>query len=143
VLETSDQATLERTAESCVTAGLARQAMDRLASEDRRQAYEAFSLLSLVARGGQSEVILTVVKGHPDLNVRLAASRLLALQGDEEMSNRLRRLAMEGNTPEKLRETILEVCERRGQGALGGASPTSNEGASLRNEDDKSVHPIA
>jgi HEAT repeat protein len=143
VLETSDAATLERTAESCVTAGLARQAMDRLASEDRRQAYEAFSLLSLVARGGQSEVILHVVKGHPDLNVRLAASRLLALQGDEEVSNKLRRIAMEGNTPEKLRETILEVCERRGQGALGGASPTGNEGASLRNEDDKSVHPIA
>jgi HEAT repeat protein len=143
VLETSDAATLQRTAESCVTAGLARQAMDRLASEDRRQAYEAFSLLSLVARGGQSEVILTVVKGHPDLNVRLAASRLLALQGDEEMSNKLRRLAMEGNTPEKLRETILEVCERRGQGALGGASSPRNEGASLRNEDDKSVHPIA
>ncbi|MFL6228011.1 MAG: HEAT repeat domain-containing protein [Pyrinomonadaceae bacterium] len=136
VLETSDAETLERTAEACVTAGLARQAMDRLASEDRRQAYEAFSLLALVARGGQSEVILTVVKAHPDLNARLAASRLLALQGDEEVSNKLRRLAMEGNTPEKLRETILEVCERRGQGALGAT-------ATLTNEDDKRVQPIA
>jgi HEAT repeat protein len=135
VLETADAETLKRTAEACVTAGLARQAMDRLASDDRRQAYEAFSLLSLVARGGQSDVLLHVVKGHPDLNVRLASARLLALQGDEAVSNRLRQIAMEGTTPEQLREAILEVCERRGQARTGDSS--------LRIEGDKSAQPIA
>jgi HEAT repeat protein len=143
VLETADDATMRRTAEACVTAGLARQAMDRLASDDRRQAYEAFSLLSLVARGGQTDVIMHVVKGHPDVNVRLAAARLLALQGDEEVSNRLRRIAMEGNTPEKLREAILEVCERRGQRGIDSVSREDEDAESLRNEGDKSVHPIA
>jgi HEAT repeat protein len=142
VLETADEATLRQTAEACVTAGLARQAMDRLASEDRRQAYEAFSLLSLVARGGQTDVIMHVVKGHPDVSVRLAAARLLGLQGDEDVNNRLRQIAMEGNTPEKLREAILEICERRGQGALGGGSQRNGD-VSQRNEGDKSVHPIA
>jgi HEAT repeat protein len=136
VLETSDDATLHRTAEACVTAGLARQAMDRLASDDRRQAYEAFSLLSLVARGGQTDVILHVVKGHPDLNVRLAASRLLALQGDEDVDRRLRQIALEGNTPEKLREAIMEVCERRSQ-------PRDAAVADPTNESDKSLHGIA
>jgi HEAT repeat protein len=135
VLETADAETLKRTAEACVTAGLARQAMDRLASDDRRQAYEAFSLLSLVARGGQSDVLLHVVKGHPDLSVRLASARLLALQGDEAVSNRLRQIAMEGTTPEQLREAILEVCERRGQARTGESS--------LRIEGDKSAQPIA
>jgi HEAT repeat protein len=136
VLENSDDATLRRTAEACVTAGLARQAMDRLASDDRRQAYEAFSLLSLVARGGQTDVILHVVKGHPDLNARLAASRLLALQGDEDVDRRLRQIAMEGNTPEKLREAIMEVCERRSQ-------PRTSPAIDLANESDKSLHGIA
>ncbi|HVG31188.1 MAG TPA: HEAT repeat domain-containing protein [Pyrinomonadaceae bacterium] len=135
VVENADEETLQRIAEACVTAGLARQAMDRLASDDRRQAYEAFSLLTIVARGGQSEVLLHVVKGHPDLNVRLAASRLLTLQGDAEMSRRLRQIAFEGNTPEKLREAILEVCGRQEQ-ADGGAACETNDG-------DKSVHPIA
>ncbi|MCA1630213.1 MAG: HEAT repeat domain-containing protein, partial [Acidobacteria bacterium] len=135
VVETADAETLCRIAEACVTAGLARQAMDRLASDDRRQAYEAFSLLTLVARGGQSEVLLHVVKGHPDLNVRLAASRLLTLQGDAEVSRRLRQIAFEGNTPEKLREAILEVCGRQEQPA--------QEEAVETNEGDKSIHPIA
>jgi HEAT repeat protein len=135
VVETAGAETLQRIAEACVTAGLARQAMDRLASDDRRQAYEAFSLLTIVARGGQSEVLVHVVKGHPDLNVRLAAARLLTLQGDAEVSRRLRQIAFEGNTPEQLREAILEVCGRQEQPA-GGAACETNEG-------DKSVHPIA
>jgi HEAT repeat protein len=135
VVETADAETLRRIAEACVTAGLARQAMDRLASDDRRQAYEAFSLLTIVARGGQSEVLVHVVKGHPDLNVRLAAARLLTLQGDADVSRRLRQIAFEGNTPEKLREAILEVCGRQEQPA-GDAVCETNEG-------DKSVRPIA
>jgi HEAT repeat protein len=135
VVETADAETLRAVAEACVTAGLARQAMDRLASDDRRQAYEAFSLLTVVARGGQSDVLVNVVKGHPDLNVRLAAARLLTLQGDAEVSRRLRQIAFEGNTPQKLREAILEVCGRQEQPA-GGAGCETNEG-------DKSVHPIA
>lgn len=141
VLETADEDTLRLAAESCVAAGLARQAMDRLASEDRRQAYEAFSLLSLVARGGQTEVILQVVANHPDLGARLAAARLLGLQGESEVCDRLRQIALEGHTPEKLREAILEVADRRktprdeGQPAAEYSLPT--------NEDDKSAYPIA
>jgi HEAT repeat protein len=135
VVETADEETLRRIAEACVAAGLARQAMDRLASDDRRQAYEAFSLLTIVARGGRAEVLVYVVKGHPDLNVRLAAARLLTLQGDVEVSRRLRQIAFEGNTPEKLREAILEVCGRQEQPAEGAVCET--------NEGDKSVHPIA
>lgn len=135
VVETADAEILRGVAEACVTAGLARQAMDRLASDDRRQAYEAFSLLTVVARGGQSEALVVVVKGHPDLNVRLAAARLLTLQGDAEVSRRLRQIAFEGNTPEKLREAILEVCGRQEQPAPDEVLET--------NEGDKSVHPIA
>jgi hypothetical protein len=77
-----------------------------------------------------------VVKGHPDLNARLAASRLLALQGDEDVDRRLRQIAMEGNTPEKLREAIMEVCERRSQ-------PRTSPAIDLANESDKSLHGIA
>lgn len=135
VVETADVETLRTLAEACVNAGLARQALDRLGSEDRRQSYEAFSLLSLVARGGQSEVILNVVKAYPDLKARLAAARLLALQGEEEVCARLRDIALADDTPEKLREAILEVVARSGQEQSGlDAAPVDG---------DKSVRPIA
>ncbi|HLL70482.1 MAG TPA: HEAT repeat domain-containing protein, partial [Pyrinomonadaceae bacterium] len=112
VLETADAETLRHLASACVGAGLAKQALSRLASDDRRQAYEAFSLLSLVARGGQSDLILKVCEEHQDLNVRLAASRLLGLMGDTELDAALRRIALGANAPEKLRTAILEAIYR-------------------------------
>jgi HEAT repeat protein len=112
VSETADEVTLRHLASACVGAGLANQALSRLASDDRRQAYEAFSLLSLVAKGGQSDLILKVVEEHRDLNIRLAASRLLGLMGDAELDTRLRRIALGANAPEKLRTAILEAIYR-------------------------------
>ncbi len=112
VLETADAETLRHLASACVGAGLAGQALSRLASEDRRQAYEAFSLLSLVAKGGQSDMIFKVVEEHEDLNMRLAASRLLGLMGDAELDARLRRIALGAGAPEKLRTAILEAVYR-------------------------------
>ncbi|HJR06475.1 MAG TPA: HEAT repeat domain-containing protein [Pyrinomonadaceae bacterium] len=112
VLETADAETLRHLASACVGAGLAKQALSRLASDDRRQAYEAFSLLSLVARGGQSDLILKVVEEHQDLNIRLAASRLLGLLGDTQLDASLRRIALGANAPEKLRTAILEAIYR-------------------------------
>ncbi|HLL13542.1 MAG TPA: HEAT repeat domain-containing protein [Pyrinomonadaceae bacterium] len=112
VLETADEETLRHLASACVGAGLAKQALSRLASEDRRQAYEAFSLLSLVAKGGQSDLIARVVEEHQDLNMRLAAARLLGLMGDAELDARLRRVALGANAPEKLRTAILEAVYR-------------------------------
>ena len=112
VLETSDDETLRRLTDACVTAGLARQALDRLASDDRRQAYEAFTLLSLVARGGGVGMILEAVESHADVNARIAAARLLALQGEPHATERLRRVASDPRTPERLRAAIGEVVTR-------------------------------
>ncbi|HZH91355.1 MAG TPA: HEAT repeat domain-containing protein [Pyrinomonadaceae bacterium] len=122
VLETADDATLRHLASACVGAGLAKQALSRLASEDRRQAYEAFSLLSLVAKGGQADLIMRVVEEHQDLNMRLAAARLLGLMCDAELDARLRRTALGANAPEKLRAAILEAIYRgEPQGVMGEA----------------------
>jgi HEAT repeat protein len=112
VLETADAETLRHLASACVGAGLAKQALSRLASEDRRQAYEAFSLLSLVAKGGQADMILRVVEEDQDLSMRLAAARLLGLMGETELDARLRRVALGANAPEKLRTAILEAVYR-------------------------------
>jgi HEAT repeat protein len=120
VLETADAETLRHLASACVGAGLAKQALSRLASEDRRQAYEAFSLLSMVAKGGQADLIMRVVEENQDLNMRLAAARLLGLMCDAELDARLRRTALGANAPEKLRTAILEAIYRgEPQGAVG------------------------
>jgi HEAT repeat protein len=109
VQETSDAETLREVARSCIKAGIAKQAIDRLSSEDRRQAYEAFSMLSILAKSNQTEPILEAIASHPDINVQLAATRLLGLAGRPEVAAQLRQLVVRDGLPEKVRTAILEV----------------------------------
>lgn len=109
LMETADVDTIVSVAHACVKAGMAAQAVDRLASEDRRHAYEAFSLLSLLAKANETEPILEAIGSHSDLNVRLAATRLLGMAGQPEVAQKLRQVAISDGIPEKVRTAILEV----------------------------------
>ena len=66
VMETADADTLHDVAKACIKTGIIGQATDRLASEDRHQAYEAFSLFSLLARANETEPIMDVIRNHRD-----------------------------------------------------------------------------
>ncbi|HEX7177764.1 MAG TPA: HEAT repeat domain-containing protein [Pyrinomonadaceae bacterium] len=113
--ETGDRETLEDLARACVKSGMAAQAVGRLASEDGRQAYEAFSMLSLVVRGGETAPVIETVAGHRDMSVRLAAVRLACLTGDAGLLKSLRELAASGRLPENLRAAILDASEQNAQ----------------------------
>ena len=115
VMETADEETLTRVARSCIKAGISKQAIDRLASEDRRQAYEAFSLLSLLAKADETEPIIEAIVSHPDMNARLSAIRLLGLSCRPHVGNQLRQLVVRDGLPEKVRGALLEVVYKLDQ----------------------------
>ncbi|MGA9994826.1 MAG: HEAT repeat domain-containing protein, partial [Pyrinomonadaceae bacterium] len=115
VMETADEETLTNVARSCIKAGISKQAIDRLASEDRRQAYEAFSLLSLLARAGETEPIIEAIVSHPDMNARLSAIRLLGLSCRPHVGQQLRQLVVRDGLPEKVRGALLEVVYKLDQ----------------------------
>jgi HEAT repeat protein len=112
VAETADSRTLRDVAHACVKAGLAAQAVGRLSSEDRRQAYEAFSLLSLCVGGGEPGPVLDAIGSHRDDEASLTCVQLLGDSLTPEVCDRLRALAAEGGMPERVRRSILETVER-------------------------------
>ncbi len=118
VAETADAKTMREVARACIKAGMAGQAIDRLASEDRRPAYEAFSLLSLLAKSGETTPITDAIEHHADMNVRLSAVRLLGLAGGIEAAGRLRQLAVRDSVPEKVRSAVLEVVYKMDQAQI-------------------------
>jgi len=118
VAETADAETMREVARACIKAGMAGQAIDRLASEDRRPAYEAFSLLSLLAKSGETAPITDAIEHHADMNVRLSAVRLLGLAGGIEAAGRLRQLAVRDSVPEKVRSAVLEVVYKMDQAQI-------------------------
>ena len=109
VMETADQKTLQDVAQTCLKAGIVSQAVDRLASEDRRQAHEAFSLFSLLAKAGETQAIFDVIENHKDEQVRLCAVRVLSATARPEAAPKLRDLVAVDGMPENVRTSILEV----------------------------------
>lgn len=112
VAETADPRTLGDVARACVKAGLATQAVARLASEDRRQAYEAFSLLSLCVSGGELGPVLDAIGSHRDDEASITCVHLLGDSLTPEVCEHLRRLAAEGGMPERVRRSIHGTVER-------------------------------
>lgn len=109
VIESADASALRDVAQAAVKAGLAAQAISRLNSEDRRHAYEAFSLLTLCAKAGEAQPILDTVECHRDIEVRLTCIRLLGLSLSPELGEQMARIAGNGGVPERVRRAIVET----------------------------------
>ncbi len=115
VIETSDAAELSDVARACIKTGMAAQALDRLSSDDRRQAYESFSLLSLLAKANEVKPILEAIEQHADANVRLIAVQLLGSSAQPEIAPALRQLAIRESVPEQVRTALMEVVYKLDQ----------------------------
>jgi HEAT repeat protein len=109
VMETASPEMLHQVAQACIKTGIAAQAVDRLASEDRHQAYEAFSLFSLLARANETGPIMDVIENHQDEEARLCAVRVLNLAGQSSVAPRLREIVGLEGMPENVRTAVLEV----------------------------------
>jgi HEAT repeat protein len=84
-------------------------------SEDRRQAYEAFSLLTLLAKSGETTPLVSAIEQHQDVNVRLSAVRLLGMAGGSEAAALLQQIAVRDGVPEKVRAAAFEAVHKLNQ----------------------------
>jgi HEAT repeat protein len=134
VMETADPDTLRTVAQACVKTGIVAQAIDRLASEDRHQAYEAFSLFALLARARETEPILDTIQNHKDDEVRLCAVRVLNVAAQPDLAPTLRQLVSGEGLPENVRTAMLEVLYKlEGNQPVFDLSSSDNGAMSLHN----------
>jgi HEAT repeat protein len=117
VIETSDAQTVGNVARACVQAGIVSQNIDRLASSDYRQAYEAFSLISLLAKAELHQPILDAIATHSNVDVRLKAVHLLASTGAPGIFEHLRELAVRDGVGEEVKTALLEAMYKLDQEA--------------------------
>ena len=134
VLETNDEVLLPEVARACIKAGILSQGIDRLTTGDRRQAYETFSIISILARAKLFQPMLDVIANHSKLDVRLATLRLLTNTGEPEIFEELRELAMREDLGEELRTALLEAMYRLDQSSEGSNSELPPELPSFTTE---------
>ncbi len=93
--------------------------VDRLASEDRRQAYEAFSLFTLLVRANEIQPIIAAIENHKDEEVRLCAVRVLNVAATSEVAPKLREMVATEGMTENVRTAVLEVLYKLDQELTG------------------------
>lgn len=98
------------------TSGLATDALSNLAGENPDKAYDAFSVLFLMAKAGEVQSLINTIEDGPNLEVRLAVVKLLALSGQTEVVAAFRRLAVRSSLPPEVRSAVMEAIHQlRGQ----------------------------
>jgi len=134
LMETADLDTMRRVAQACMKTGIVAQGVDRLASEDRHQAYEAFSLFSLLARASETDPIIDVIENHQDEEARLCAVRVLSVAAQTALVPKLREIVAQDGMPESVRTAVLEVLYKLDQDEpLIDLSASDNEPVTLHN----------
>lgn len=109
VMESVDESVLADVSSACIRAGIVSQNVDRLASNDRRQAYEAFSLICLLAKAGMIDPVIDAICGHDNNEVRLMAVHLLATTGSPKVFEQFQQLAVKDGIPEDVKTALLEA----------------------------------
>jgi hypothetical protein len=89
--------------------GLAQDAVGNLTGESREKTYDAFSLLFLMAKAGEVQPLMQAIEDYPNVEVRIAVVKLLALSGQSEIVPAFRRLAVRGSLPSEVRSAVMEA----------------------------------
>jgi len=118
LIETADDEMLAEVASACIEAGIVSQGIDRLGSGDRRQAYETFSIVSLLAKAKLTDCVVEAIATHSNTDVRLAAVRLLASLPQPEIVEQMRKLALKVHMSEEVRMALLEALYKVDQEKL-------------------------
>src|SRR5712691_6578076 len=91
------------------SSGLANEAIRNLTGESRDKTYDAFSLLFLMSKAGEVQPLMRAIEEYPNIEVRLAVVKLLALSGQPDILPAFRRMAVRGSLPPEVRSAVMEA----------------------------------
>ena len=89
--------------------GLAAEAVENLIGESREKTHDAFSMLFLMARAGEVQLLLRTIEQHQDISVRMSVIRLLTFCNQPNIIPAFRSLAVRATLPTEIRSAIMEA----------------------------------
>jgi len=109
LIETEDDFRIRHAARAALESGIAVKSFDRLINEDLKVAYEAFVLVSVLIRAGETDEIFDAIQNHRDERVKFALLHVIRVSQDEQAFERLDSLRTNNSFPSDMAERIREV----------------------------------
>lgn len=111
IAETGDEFRMRQAVLAAKEADLVKRSFDRLVHQDQKIAYEAVTLLALMLKAGETEVIFKAIETHHDSNVKLALVHVVGLAKEEETLGCLYEILEKSSITKELKNKIDEVIE--------------------------------
>ncbi|MFL6375589.1 MAG: HEAT repeat domain-containing protein [Pyrinomonadaceae bacterium] len=113
LIEAGDIFRLTQAARAATESGIVGRSLERLIHEDTKVAYEAFALVSLLIKAGETKELFDTIENHKDERVKFALLHVFKVQKDERTIEELTRLALAMSRKpeilEKIKETITAI----------------------------------
>jgi hypothetical protein len=82
LIESGDGFRMSHAVRAAVEAGIVQKSFDRLVHEDLKIAYEAFTLVALMIKAGETKEIFSTIREHKDERVKFALLHVIKSTGD-------------------------------------------------------------
>ncbi|MEO6656215.1 MAG: HEAT repeat domain-containing protein [Pyrinomonadaceae bacterium] len=109
IIETGDEFRRSHAARAAIESGIVVKSFDRLVHDDIKVAYEAFALVSLMIKAGETREILDAIKTHKDERVKFALLHVLRVHKDERIVPQLHNLLKSNILPPEVSDRIHDV----------------------------------
>lgn len=111
--QSKDQFASRQVAKAAVEAGFAERSFDRLVLNDEKAVHEAFALVYLLVKTGETEKLFEAIRDHRDLKTRVALLHAIRVANVAEVIPQLTALIaaepMGSVVADKARETLLSI----------------------------------
>jgi hypothetical protein len=109
IIETGDEYRMSYAARAATEAGIVVKAFERLINEDRKVAYEAFVLVNLLIRSGETDAIFDALRSHKDERVRFALLHVIKCAKDIRTAPKLNDLITNYNLSTDVTERLIDT----------------------------------
>ncbi len=111
IMETRDEYRMNQAVRAAIEAGIAVRSFDRLVHEDPKVAYEAFALVALMIKAGETNEIFEAIRVNKDERVKLALLHVLRAMKDERSLKGLSELLQSGRCSNAVVERVESVID--------------------------------
>jgi len=110
IIETGDDYRMSHAVRAAIEAGITQKSFDRLVHEDLKVAYEAFTLVALMIKAGETKEIFEAIRDHRDDRVKFALLHVIRSISDPRMLSSLLELfgadGLSDDVVKRLNETV-------------------------------------
>ena len=111
LIATKDKFRMSHAARAVVESGIAQKSFDRLLHDDMRIAYEAATLVGLLIKAGETDVIFDAIRGHKDERIKLALLHVIKITRDESSLSVLREMWRNNSLAEEISIQVAETLK--------------------------------